>query len=374
MTKAASGIARSYRRRSQTPATASLSRVQNDLAQARDGISERFVPEQDRGRLIEAEHLARYRWAAQAADGQRVLDAGCGTAYGSRLLAEAGAREVVGVDVAQAVVETVALSMPETVHLVTGDLRELTFTDGEFDLVVCFEVIEHVEDPAVVLDELVRVLAPDGLLLISSPNRGVYPPGNPHHVHELTPAELEAELTSRLDNVRLLRQDDHIVSALHERDGDPAGLRLDDVTADRDLGSEVYTVAVASRSTLPDLPGVAVLTGTLELREWLAAADVQTAAIADKDNFIVELEARLQERDRLSELLVDAEQRLAKVPELNLRIADLEHELGAARGAEQAARREAQELDQMLMYGRRMLRHVRPLIKPLRKARRRLRS
>lgn len=350
--------------------------MQNDLAQARDGISERFAPEQDRGRLIEAEHLARYRWATQAADGQRVLDAGCGTAYGSRLLAEAGAREVVGVDIAQVVVETVAPSMPEGVRLVTGDLRKLTFANGEFDLVICFEVIEHVEDPAVVLDELVRVLAPDGLLLISSPNPEVYPPGNPHHLHELTPAELEAELTSRLDNVRLLRQDDHIVSALHERDGDPAGLRLDDVTADanRDSGSEVYTVAVASRSTLPDLPGLAVLTGTLELREWLAAADVQTAAIADKDNYIVELETRLQERDRLSELLVDAEQRLAKVPELNLRIADLEHELGAARGAEQVARREAQELDQMLMYGRRMLRHVRPLIKPLRKARRRLRS
>ncbi len=62
------------------------------------------------------------------------------------------------------------------------------------------------------------------------------------------------------------------------------------------------------------------------------------------------------------------------MPELRQRIADLEYELASARTAAEVARREAQELDQMLMYGRRMLRHVRPLIKPLRKARRRLRS
>jgi len=97
-------------------------------------------------------------------------------------------------------------------------------------------------------------------------------------------------------------------------------------------------------------------------------------AIGDKDNHIAELEARLQERDRLAELLVDAEQRLAQVPELKLRMADLELELVAARKAEAKARQEANELDQMLMYGRRLLRHVRPLIKPLRQARRRLRS
>jgi poly(A) polymerase Pap1 len=97
-------------------------------------------------------------------------------------------------------------------------------------------------------------------------------------------------------------------------------------------------------------------------------------AIADRDNYIAELEARLQERDRLAELLVDAEQRLAQVPELKVRMADLELELVAARKAEAKARQEANELDQMLMYGRRLLRYVRPLIKPLRQARRRLRS
>lgn len=84
--------------------------------------------------------------------------------------------------------------------------------------------------------------------------------------------------------------------------------------------------------------------------------------------------ALLAERDRLGELLLEAEQRLAEVPDLSLRIQDLEFELGEARRDAAAARKEAKELDQMLMYGRRMLRFIRPFIKPLRDARRRLRS
>jgi hypothetical protein len=75
--------------------------------------------------------------------------------------------------------------------------------------------------------------------------------------------------------------------------------------------------------------------------------------------------------DALAALLLDAEQRLAAVPELQARVADLEAELARARHETEVAREEAQRLDQMLMYGRRMLRYVRPLIAPLRQARRR---
>ncbi len=354
--------------------------MESDLAGAKNGISERFVPEQDQGCLIEVEHVSRYQWAAQAAKRRRVLDAGCGTGYGSRLLAAGGAREVIGVDIARSVLEAVASAMPESVRLQVGDLRKLEFDDNAFGLIVCFEVIEHFADPFAVLDELVRVLAPGGLLLVSSPNRGIYPPGNPHHLHEFAPAELEAELTARLRHVRLVRQHDYIVSALLSDDtslqADGAAvpdLALHKLVANNP-GEEIYTIAMASNSRLPKMRELAAMTGTLELREWLSVFETQTGAIADKDSYIDELRARLEERDRLAELLADAEHRLADVPELNLRIADLEFELEAARSAADAARREANELDQMLMYGRRMLRYVRPLIRPLRQARRKLRA
>lgn len=84
--------------------------------------------------------------------------------------------------------------------------------------------------------------------------------------------------------------------------------------------------------------------------------------------------ALARERDRLAELLIDAEQRLVAVPELQLRVTELERELEIARFETRQAEQVAQQLDQMLMYGRRALRYVRPMIKPLRQARRRLRS
>ena len=109
------------------------------------------------------------------------------------------------------------------------------------------------------LDELVRVLAPGGLLLVSSPNRDVYQPGNPHHLHEFAPAELEAELAARLSHVRLLRQRDYVVSALlsdaTSEQGDGAAiddLALHKLAAERP-GDEIYTVAMASDAELPQM-------------------------------------------------------------------------------------------------------------------------
>ena len=133
--------------------------METDLAGSVDGVAERLVPEQVHGQIVEAEHLARYHWAAALAEGRRVLDAGCGTAYGSAILADAGAEEVVGVDVAGDVLAAVAPRMPDRVALEEADVSDLPFEDGSFDLVVCFEVIEHVEDTERVLDELARVVA-----------------------------------------------------------------------------------------------------------------------------------------------------------------------------------------------------------------------
>lgn len=355
------------------------------ISGAKDGVSERFVPEQDPGRLIEVEHVSRYRWAAQAARDKRVLDAGCGAAYGSRLLAEGGAREVVGVDIAASVLELVAADMPAAVELRPGDLRRLDFENDTFDVVVCFEVIEHFEDPFPVLDELVRVLASDGVLLISSPNRGVYQVGNPHHFHEFTAEELEHELSDRLANVRLVRQHDYLVSALlgdvsfaQGGGAELADLRLHKLIGSRP-GEEVYTIAVAGDGALPDLPELGAMTGTLEMREWLSVFSIQTQAIADKDGYIAELEARIGETESLQDLLVDAEQRLASIPDLDRRIAELEHALRHARAEADAARAETRRLDERLMQAQRVMVDIFnspswQLTKPLRRAKRAIRA
>src|SRR4051794_39585785 len=107
---------------------------------------ERFDPRSNHGALLAAEHLARYTWAGALADGKRVLDAGCGTGYGSELLARAGAAEVIGVDLDADTVTAAEQAVPAATFA-TADIRELPAELGDFDLIVCFEVLEHLDDP-----------------------------------------------------------------------------------------------------------------------------------------------------------------------------------------------------------------------------------
>ena len=149
-----------------------------------------------------AEHITRYLFAADRIGGCRVLDAACGTGYGSALLART-AGSVVGVDIDPTTVEFASKRWysPSTSFQV-ADVTQLPFADGTFDAIVWLEPIEHVADPDVVLDELRRVLVPGGLLIASTPSRDVYNwvsfpdgDGNPFHPSELNPDEF----TSRLE-------------------------------------------------------------------------------------------------------------------------------------------------------------------------------
>lgn len=157
---------------------------------------ERVVP----GRVNEdlwAEHVARYAFAAQLAGGKRVLDAGCGTGYGAAELAQKGAA-VVAVDVAFLEAwEDVGTPGPRYCQ---ASVEALPFPAASFDLIVAFEVIEHLRDWRALLREARRVLAPEGLFLVSTPNRVYYAESrgaegpNPFHVHEFEFEEFRTAL------------------------------------------------------------------------------------------------------------------------------------------------------------------------------------
>jgi 2-polyprenyl-3-methyl-5-hydroxy-6-metoxy-1,4-benzoquinol methylase len=236
---------------------------------------ERFVPAAGQGQLIELEHLVRYGWASGLAAGRRILDAGCGVGYGTAMLAGAGATEAVGVDVAPEAIEAAARTAPANATFLTAEVHALPFDDGSFDLVVCFEVLEHLERQQEAIAELARVLAHGGVLAVSSPNRGVYPAGNPHHVHEYTPRELRIALAEHFAHVDLRRQHDWVASAVLDDDqvADASVRERSDVAMAKAHamapGSESYTLALASRVPLPPAPGRVVLGGVEEIREWL---------------------------------------------------------------------------------------------------------
>jgi O-antigen biosynthesis protein len=251
-------------------------------------VPERAAPEEMSEHLMESEHRGRYLWAAEVAEGLEVIDAGCGTGYGSEILAAAGARKVVGVDISTEAIEyarSASAHASNEFHI--GSLHELPFADASFDLAVCFEVIEHVEEQARAIAELRRVLKPGGVLAISSPNRDVYPPGNPHHVHEFVPDELARALGEEFANVRLHRQSPWLAAAILDDDqarstGVKDALRPKVVKlAAVEPGEEMYTVALASNGSLPKTEAIALLGKPFELRWWqeqLASAREQLYA------------------------------------------------------------------------------------------------
>ena len=135
---------------------------------------------------LENEHFARYCFAEPLCAGRRVLDAGCGVGYGSQRLARAGAT-VIAMDSDAESLRYGQSKFPGGCFL-QGDCVALPFRESSFDLVVAFELIEHLTGWADLIREAARVLAPEGLFLVSTPNRACYRAAgqapNPFHVHE----------------------------------------------------------------------------------------------------------------------------------------------------------------------------------------------
>ncbi|MFS0737300.1 bifunctional 2-polyprenyl-6-hydroxyphenol methylase/3-demethylubiquinol 3-O-methyltransferase UbiG [Sphingomonas sp. 1P06PA] len=115
-------------------------------------------------------------WSTDAKDfaplaGRRAIDVGCGAGLLAEPLARLGA-DVTGVDAAAetiAVARTHAAEQGLTIDYRHGEAADLI---GErYDLVACLEVIEHVADPAAFVRALAALLAPGGLMILSTPNR-----------------------------------------------------------------------------------------------------------------------------------------------------------------------------------------------------------
>jgi SAM-dependent methyltransferase/uncharacterized small protein (DUF1192 family) len=323
--------------------------VKVELAGFVDGVPERFVPAVMQGELVDAEHRGRYWWVGSLVSGRRVLDAGCGIGYGSAILAEAGAEEVVGIDIAEDVIEAARAHESAEIHFEVGDVRELPFDDESFDAVVSFEVIEHVAEHEVALGEFARVLRSGGIVAVSSPNPATYPAGNPHHVRELLPDELQRRLREHFLNVRLFRQAGWITSAVLDDESFTArsGAPLSDITirkiTGRELGSETYAVALASDAPLENPPGVAVLSEPVELRRL---AELETL-VAERKLLLDRLTSAEHALADRHELARDAAQLATRVDELQSELARLEGEvarLEAERARLDAARAEAERV------------------------------
>ncbi len=170
---------------------------------------ERFLPN-EAGEMW-AEHWHRYHYVLPFVKDKKVLDIACGEGYGSALMASA-AENVVGLDVArEAVIHARHVySTRKNLSFFEASCVSLPYGNASFDVVVSFETIEHITEHAQFLDEIKRVLRPDGLLILSSPNKAEYSDArgysNPFHVKEIYRDQLAALVDSRFAHKRWLSQ------------------------------------------------------------------------------------------------------------------------------------------------------------------------
>ena len=95
----------------------------------------------------------------------KVLDAGCSTGELVHFVHEFKKSSVYGIDISKKAIEIARKRYPKY-NFKVGSVDDLPYKDDYFDYIICYDILEHVDNPRLVLDEFRRVLAPGGHLII----------------------------------------------------------------------------------------------------------------------------------------------------------------------------------------------------------------
>jgi glycosyltransferase involved in cell wall biosynthesis/SAM-dependent methyltransferase len=331
-----------------------------------DFTGERMVP----GKVdpqLEFEHLSRYRFVAPWVDGKTVVDLGSGAGYGAALMKAAGARRVVGLDIALDATRFAQATYGEAgLSFVTTDCARECLRAGSADIVTAFEVIEHLENYRGLLAVASGFLDGRGLFVVSTPNKKVYrdeshAPPNPFHVKEFyydefrdllgeffphvlmvgqsttegmlfSPLETSAELTASLPEEardRTLRETTDFLVAICGFD--------DEVSA---AGNRSAFMASSGNELRRRSRMIDALQNELEDRtRWAKSLDAtvdaktaevarKTVELADKDAEVARKAAELADRDaEVARKAAELADRDAEVAQKTVRLSDLEQEL-----------------------------------------------
>jgi 2-polyprenyl-3-methyl-5-hydroxy-6-metoxy-1,4-benzoquinol methylase len=133
---------------------------------------ERVVPGTSSWDLYGAEHLQRYEFFKHLYSNNIVIDAACGSGYGTHLIRQYDARQAIGIDISEE-----AVSYAKTHYSAEGlsyrvlECENISALQTEADVVVSFETIEHLKEPERFIREVSTVLKKDGVFICSTPNK-----------------------------------------------------------------------------------------------------------------------------------------------------------------------------------------------------------
>lgn len=218
---------------------------------------ERFLP--DCEREIWYEHYHRYAMALDWVDGKVVLDAACGEGYGTHLLAQK-AKSVVGVDIDDVAIKHANETyVKQNLSYQQCNVLKLAFADDSFDVIVSFETLEHLAEHDELLTEFKRVLKPDGVLLISTPDKREYSDktgfDNEYHVRELYPNEFKELIAKFFEYTEWFGQKLMFSSSIWRINDSIKSVKIDCLNEtnqvfDKLLFDPIYLIVVASNSDL----------------------------------------------------------------------------------------------------------------------------
>jgi len=212
--------------------------------------------------IIYNEHLARYELAKEmiaakggslpiplsgtgVSGGEKILDAACGSGYGSKILAETGAKEVVAIDISpEAIKLAKELYSSPNIKYVLGDVKNTKEENNTFDFITSFETIEHLDNPSLFLKELKRVLKSDGLAVISTPNSEISGEGNPFHLREFSRVEFTELVGKYFKYFKIIEQGNGIASFIKCGSGETGINKL----CELDDFKPLYFIAICSET------------------------------------------------------------------------------------------------------------------------------
>ena len=152
------------------------------------------------------DHAARYEFASRFVLGKRVIDAACGSGYGSARLKQAGSLSCIGIDLnEESIHRNRLLYGPQGIDFIHANCETHDLAQYSPDIVVSFETIEHIKNPSRFLEQVRIGLPDDGLFIVSCPNNEKLG-DNPFHVHSWDQVTLKKMLEAHFDEVVILGQ------------------------------------------------------------------------------------------------------------------------------------------------------------------------
>ena len=292
---------------------------------------ERFLPWIE-GAQIHYEHLHRYAFAAHFVKRKKVLDLACGEGYGTYMLARE-AEYVAGVEIDKATVRHArSRYIKDNLEFIEGSMLDVPI-EGEkkFDVVVCFEGIEHIAEHDRLLPEVKRLLKDDGLFIVSTSNKQAYTDApdhsDPFHVKDLDIDEFERLLGQYFTHMRIFGQRVYAGSNMwstHQhksrgyvetvvRKGD-----MEFYLAERASKKPIFFIALASNANLKLLTSIT--------DSWLT--DASNAFFDDYERRLAKLDRALEIKDaRIAKLRTDLWEKMAQTNRLEVRVQQIQHSI-----------------------------------------------